>query len=164
MKVLISFYLIMIMATSNAQQVQSIDLNKYCGKWYVIAVIPTRFDKDWEYVTETYTLKEKSKIGIYTTYVKKGKTETQFVNSKGFPCKDKNNVAWKVQFVWPFKADYLIEELDQDYTYTVVGHPKKKFLYIMNRTGKMDVALYNEIVKCLAEKGYDMTKLRKVLQ
>jgi apolipoprotein D and lipocalin family protein len=142
----------------------SVDLNKFSGKWYVIGLIPTRFDKDWEYTTETYTLNKKKNIDVFTTYVKEGKTEVKSVTSKGFPDEKANNVKWKVQFVWPFKADYLIEEVDDSYSYTVVGHPKKKFLYIMNRTGKMDETLYNDIIKRFREQGYDMTEFKKMKQ
>lgn len=161
-------YLILFLAIMNyapaQNQPESIDLAKFSGKWYVIGVIPTRFDKNWNYVTETYTLNKKGTIDIYTTYIKIGETKTESVKSKGFPNKAKNNVMWKVQFVWPFRADYLIEEVDKNYIYTVVGHPKKKFLYIMNRTGKMDEALYNALAKKYADKGYDISKLRKLLQ
>lgn len=158
-------FLFAIMNSTSAQTPpQSIDLFKYSGKWYVIGVIPTRFDKEWEYVTENYTVKKNGKIDIYTTYIKQGGTKIQSVKSKGFPKKSTGNVAWKVQFVWPFRADYLIEEIAEDYSYVVVGHPKKKFLYIMNRTGKMDEALYTTIVKRFSEKGYDITQLKKVLQ
>jgi apolipoprotein D and lipocalin family protein len=86
------------------------------------------------------------------------------VKSKGFPNKTTNNLTWKVQFVWPFKADYLIEELADDYSYVVVGHPKKKFLYIMNRTGKINEIKYNETLKRYQQKGYDISKLKKLNQ
>lgn len=142
----------------------SIDLTKYSGKWFVVGVIPTRFDKNWEQVTETYTLNKKGNIDIFTTYVKQGKAESDYVTSKGFPNKKSNYVKWKVQFVWPFRADYVIEEIDEAYSYTVVGHPKKKFLYIMNRTGQMDEQLYNSIAKRAADRGYDMKELRKLIQ
>lgn len=153
------------MLSATAQQnPENINLNKFSGKWFVIGVIPTAFDKNWEYVTETYTIKDENKIDIFTTYIKKGKTKTNSVRSKGFPKKEEKNVKWKVQFVWPFKADYLIEEIASDYSYTVVGHPKKKFLYIMNRSGKMAEELYNELVERYSQKGYETGKLQKVLQ
>ncbi len=165
MKLLTSVLLFMMIHTIAAQTTpKTIDLNKYSGKWFVVSVIPTRFDKDWNNVTETYTLNDNGKIDIYTTYIKNGKTEADHVTSKGFPNKKSNNVKWKVQFVWPFRADYLIEEVADDYSYTVVGHPKKKFLYIMNRTGKMNDELYHAIVKRFADKGYNMAELKKMTQ
>lgn len=155
----------MITSAAHAQSPpKSVDLDKFSGKWFVIGLIPTRFDKNWDYVTETYTIKSADKIEVFTTYVKKGETETQTVGSKGFPDAKTNNVCWKVQFVWPFKADYLIEELADDYSYTIIGHPKKKFLYIMNRTGKMDEQLYSDIVKRFEKQGYDMSELQNMKQ
>ncbi|MCW3103601.1 MAG: hypothetical protein JWO09_2041 [Bacteroidetes bacterium] len=142
----------------------TIDLQKYSGKWYVIGTIPTRFDADWDYTTETYTIREDGNIDVYTTYKKKGQPEKKELRAKGFPQADTKNVKWKVQFFWPFKADYLIEEIAEDYSYVIVGHPKKKFLYIMNRTGKMDNQLYTSLVEHCKRMGYDISEIRKPLQ
>ncbi|MDQ3111654.1 MAG: lipocalin family protein [Bacteroidota bacterium] len=142
--------------------VDTVDLNKYSGKWYVIGLLPTSYDKNWDYTTETYTLNKKGDYDIYTTYRKNGKDKS--VRSKGFINENSGNKKWKVQFVWPFRADYEIIELGQDYSYTVVGHPQKKFLYIMSRTSKMDDSLYNAIVKRCAENGYETAKMRKQAQ
>ncbi|MBA3972265.1 MAG: lipocalin family protein [Bacteroidetes bacterium] len=141
-----------------------IDLQKYSGKWYVIGTIPTRYDKDWNYITETYTMRSDGDIDIYTTYRKKGDKEIKDLKSKGFPISEQNNLKWKVQFIWPFKVDYLIEELADDYSYVVVGHPKQKFLYIMSRNPQMDTTLYASIVERCHQKGYDIAKIRKPLQ
>lgn len=152
-----------IINTGIAQtNVNSIDLEKYACKWFVIACIPTSFDKDWNNVTEAYTLNKKGNIDIYTTYTKGNDQKQKDVRSKGFPNKNSKNISWKVQFVWPFRADYLIEEIDNNYFYTVVGHPKKKFLYIMNRTGTMGDIQYKEILERCAKKGYDISKIRKI--
>jgi apolipoprotein D and lipocalin family protein len=132
--------------------VSRLDLQKYSGKWYVISAIPTRFDKDWDYTTETYTIRKDGNIDIYTTYIKKGQSERNNIRSKGFPIDDENNMKWKVQFIWPFKADYLVEEIANDYSYVVVGHPKKKFLYIMNRSGKMNNEQYSSLVEAAVKK------------
>ncbi len=145
-------------------KVTTVDLAKYSGKWYVIATIPTGFDKEWDYTTESYTLNKNGKIDIFTTFRKKGEEKERSVKSKGFPDKGTFNVNWKVQFVWPFKADYLIEELSPEYTYVVVGHPKKKFLYIMNRSGSMGETQYKEILDRFRAKSYDLSKLQKVKQ
>ncbi|MBA3682623.1 MAG: lipocalin family protein [Bacteroidetes bacterium] len=144
--------------------VKKVDLEKYSGKWFVIATIPTAFDKNWNYVTETYTINNKGNIDIYTTYLKESDTKPRSVRSKGFPLKETNNISWKVQFIWPFKADYLIEEIDPNYFYVVIGHPKKKFLYIMNRTGQMGQIQYEEILDRFSKKGYDLSKVRVVMQ
>jgi apolipoprotein D and lipocalin family protein len=152
------------MPTTAPHKVQTVDLTKYSGKWYVIACIPTQFDKEWNYITETYTLNKNGRVDIETNYFEEGKTTQSTMNSKGFPDKESKNVKWKVQFVWPFKSDYQIEEIASDYSYAVVGHPEKKFLYIMNRSGRMTEEKYIELLTVCGKKGYDLTKLRKVPQ
>lgn len=127
----ILFSLFLLIAVISTAQISptAVDLEKYSGKWLVIATIPTRFDKNWNYVTESYTVKKNGKIAIYTTYTKVGETKTKDVNSKGFPNKKNNNVTWKVQFIWPFRTDYLIEELGPDYSYVVVLATQRKAIY-----------------------------------
>lgn len=149
---------------------KTVDLEKYAGKWYVIACIPTEIDQHWNYLTETYTLKKNGNIDIYTTYIneyKPGSKKTpkqKDLHSKGFPQKNSDNFKWKVQFFWPFKVHYLIEEVSEDYSYTVVGHPDKKFLYIMSREKTMNDELYKTLAKRYKENGYDMSLLIKVPQ
>jgi apolipoprotein D and lipocalin family protein len=167
-------YFTIIMTLTNfagAQDtVSAVDLNKYAGKWYLIACIPSSVDKRWNYVTETYTIKANGKIDIYTTYIKENKPgskkapKQKHIRSKGIPQKGTNNFKWKVRFLWLFGVDYLIEEVPEDYSYTVVGHPEKKFLYIMSREKTIDEGVYNDIVKRCKDKGYPMFKLVKVPQ
>jgi apolipoprotein D and lipocalin family protein len=168
---LIVVLLLILNKTFAQDTVDLIELNKYAGKWYVIACIPTSVDKHWNYMTETYTLNKKGNIDIYTTYIKasdpdkkKATPKEKHIRSKGFPQKGTNNFKWKVQFFWPFKVDYLIEEVPADYSYTVVGHPEKKFLYFMSREKTISDELYKQLVQKYKEKGYDMSKMIRVPQ
>jgi apolipoprotein D and lipocalin family protein len=142
----------------------AIDLNKYSGKWFIIACIPSPVDKKWDYVAETYTINKKGNIDIYTTYIKEGSTKEKSLRSIGFPHKETSNTFWDVQFIWPFTADYLIEECAPDYTYSIVGHPKKKYFYILARESKIPETLYSNLVERYKAQGYDMAKLRKLKQ
>lgn len=143
------------------ETVKKVDLNRYSGKWYVIGFIPTLFDKKWNYTTETYTLNENGDYDIYTTYKKTATDQIHDVKSKGFINKASGNSKWKVQFIWPFKADYWILQLADDYSYTVVGNKKQSFLYIMSRTPVLPEPTYNKLVEDCKKQGYDISKLRK---
>ena len=155
--------LLLLMDTDHKNQpVANVDLHAYAGKWYVIGFIPTSFDRRWNYTTESYALNKKGGYNIFTTYRKNGKTKT--VRSKAFIDAASGNAKWKVQFVWPFRADYWVIEHDDAYTYTVVGHPKHHFLYIMSRQPRMSDSLYNAISARCSTKGYDISRLRKQQQ
>lgn len=160
-KILLMSILLTTMATPAHEPVKVVDLNKYSGNWYVIGYIATSFDKSWNYTVEKYTLNDKGNYDILTTYRIDEKQKD--VKSKAFIDKSLPS-RWKVQFIWPFRADYWIIELGEDYSYAVVGHPKHHFLYIMSRTPKMDETLYNGIVERCKQKGYDVKQIRKQLQ
>lgn len=148
----------------NVSSESRLDLGKYAGTWYVISCIPTHFDKHWTYAQETYTVNKKGRIDIETVYREDGGQEEKSVKSKGFPLLREGFFKWKVQFVWPFRVDYLIEELSDDYSYVVVGHPKKRFLYIMSRFKRMDDDMLDTIVDRCRRKGYDITRLKRLLK
>lgn len=142
--------------------VDKIDPVKYAGKWYVIGWIPTKWDRKWTNTAETYTLDKKGNYDIFTTYTREG--EDKSVRSKGFLNEKKGNAAWKVQFLWPFRADSWVIECGEDYSYSVVGHPHHKFLYIMGRKPAMSDSLYGSITARCKAKGYETDNLRKQAQ
>ena len=69
-----------------------------------------------------------------------------------------------MQFFWPFKAKYWIIDLADDYSYAVVSHPNKKYLWILSRTPFMKEEIYKQISDRLTIKGFDLTKLKLTVQ
>ena len=69
-----------------------------------------------------------------------------------------------MQFLWPFKAAYLIMYLDEDYETTVIGVPSRRYVWIMARTPTIPAEKYDALVAFLDRNGYDVTKLQKVPQ
>jgi apolipoprotein D and lipocalin family protein len=142
----------------------TLDLNKFSGKWYVVASIPTCFDKKWNNITETFELAKNGDVDIHITYVKEGEAITREKKAKGFPYKENKNTEWEVQFMWPFTSGYLVEEIAPDYSYVVIGHSQKFYFYIMSRTGTLDEALFRDIMLRAIKKGYETDDLRVVIQ
>ena len=151
-------------AIASAQEnktVATVDLQKFAGKWYSLSSIPTTIDIKWRETIDNYSWNEKGYYDVYTTYekVKKGKTTSGNVRSKLFQVSGTNNAAMKVQFLWPFKTDFWVIELADDYSYTVIGHPKKKYLFIMSRKPSIDKVLYQQIIERCKNRGYDTDQL-----
>ncbi|MBC7695664.1 MAG: lipocalin family protein [Burkholderiales bacterium] len=86
------------------------------------------------------------------------------MKGKAFVVKDSGNAKLKVQFFWPFKAPYWIIDLADDYSYSVVSHPSKKYLWILSRTLHMDEAVYQKLLSRLKEMGFDLSKLQTTNQ
>ena len=69
-----------------------------------------------------------------------------------------------MQFLWPFKAEFLITHLSPDYRHTVIGRNQRDYVWIMARTPQMPETDYQRLLGELAAQGYDLTKVRKVPQ
>ena len=146
------------------ETVKSVDLNKYVGKWYEIALFPQRFEKGCNCSTAEYSI-EKDYVKVVNKCNRGGVNgKLTGVTGKAFAVKESNNSKLKVQFFWPFKGDYWIIELADDYSYAVVGAPNRKYLWILSRTPKMDDVIYNELLQRISKKGFDITKLVKTNQ
>jgi len=146
------------------QTVASVDLTRYMGKWYAIASLPAWFQKNCYCVTAEYSL-EKDHVKVVNACLKGAQDGPMKVSTaKAFIVPDTGNSQLKVQFFWPFKGDYWIIALDDDYRYAIVGHPCKKYLWILSRTPAMDEKTYNMLVETARSKGYDVEKIERIPQ
>ena len=142
-----------------------VDLERFMGKWYVIASIPTPIEKKAYNATETYELDEDGSIATTFSFRKggfDGKQKTY--RPRGFVRNTESNAEWGMQFVWPVKADYRIVYVDDDYTQTVIGRNKRDYVWIMARTPTISSDDYFEHVRLLREQGYDTNRLKMVPQ
>jgi apolipoprotein D and lipocalin family protein len=158
----------MTTSNSNAQALETVpyvDLNKYSGKWHEIASYPQRFQKGCHCTTAEYTLSDKGYVIVENRCNKDSVNgKESYIKGKAFVADGSGNAKLKVQFFWPFRAKYWIIDLADDYSYAVVSHPNKKYLWILSRTSKMDDVIYNQILERLKLKGFDLTKLQKTVQ
>jgi len=141
------------------ETVEYVDLEKYTGLWYEIAAFPARFQKGCSNTTAEYQLSTKG----YVIVINKCQRETRRTEIKGkaFVVPNSGNAKLKVQFFWPFRGDYWIFDLADDYSWAVVGSPKRNYLWILARSPEMDTQLYDEITSRVAGKGFDISKLEK---
>jgi apolipoprotein D and lipocalin family protein len=162
-KYLLPILIFMTTVSCNAQilkTVPNVDLNKYAGKWYEISSYPQRFQKGCNCTTAEYTLSEKGYVIVENRCKRDSINGKQsYINGKAFVVKNSGNAKLKVQFFWPFKGDYWIIDLADDYSYAVVSNPNKKYLWILSRTPKMEDVTYQQILTRLKEKGFDLLKL-----
>ncbi len=143
------------------QAVSNVDLNRYSGKWYEIASFPQRFQKGCHCTTATYTISEKGFVIVENRCNKGSVTgKESYIKGKAFIEAGSMNAKLKVQFFWPFRGKYWIIDLANDYSYAVVSHPNRKYLWILSRTSKIDIAIYQHTISRLIEKGLDVSKLQ----
>jgi len=143
--------------------VEEVELARYAGVWYEIARYPNSFQKDCVGSMATYTLRDDGKIDVLNQcYDKSFEGKLRSAKGKAWVADEKSNAKLKVSFFWPFAGDYWIIDLGKDYEYAVIGHPERKYLWVLSRTKEMDIGLYNELVSRLRDvHGYDTDRIIK---
>ncbi|MDD2932987.1 MAG: lipocalin family protein [Methylotenera sp.] len=143
--------------------VAQVDIPKFMGAWYVIAAIPTAIETASFNAVESYHLDDDGTIATTFTFNKgslDGKIKTY--KPRGFIVDGSGNARWGMQFIWPIKAEYLIAYLDENYTQTIIARNARDYVWIMARTPQVEDKAYADLVKKVADMGYDISQLRKV--
>ncbi len=147
------------------ETVASVDLERFAGRWYVIESIGTSAEEGAHDAVETYRLRDDGRIDIDFRFHADGfDGPIESIPQLGWVHDAETRAEWRVRPVWPLALAYLILELDPDYRYTVVGHPSKRWVWIMARTPSLDAATLALLRERLAAVGYDVTRLRPVPQ
>lgn len=143
--------------------VESVDLKRFMGQWYVIASIPTFIETDAYNAVESYKMAEDGTIETTFRFNKGGfEGPLKTYTPRGFVRDKQSNAVWGMQFIWPFKAEYRIIYLSDDYEQTIIGRTKRDYVWIMARRPTIPEKDYQRLVEFLENQGYAVDKLRRV--
>jgi apolipoprotein D and lipocalin family protein len=145
--------------------VAHVEVSRFMGPWYVIASIPSRFDRDAYNAVESYALLPDGRIQTTFRYREggfDGKVKT--MHPVGTVNPGTGNAVWGMQFIWPIQAEYVIADLDPEYSTTIVARTKRDYVWIMARSPEIPAAQYESLTAKVAALGYDARKLVKVPQ
>ncbi len=140
--------------------VPEVEVERYMGLWYEIARYPNSFEQGCVGSTAEYTLMDDGRVRVFNRCFEgslNGPANT--IEGTARVADTQTNAKLKVQFFWPFEADYWIIALDEDYQWAVVGEPSRSFLWILSRTPQLDDAIYDQILADLPAQGYDPARL-----
>lgn len=158
----------MVFAQNNMEELKTVayvNIERFMGDWYVVGVIPTFAEKDAVNAIERYELNDKGNIDItFTHYKKSPQGKFKEYHPKGFIYNKETNSEWRVQFFWPLKFKYLVIDLAEDYRYTVIGVPNRKYVWIMAREAQLSEEDIANIQQNLVKQGYDISKIVDVPQ
>ncbi|MBN1336844.1 MAG: lipocalin family protein [Deltaproteobacteria bacterium] len=142
-----------------------VDVQRYIGTWYEIAAIPQSFQRGCTASTATYTLQDDGTLKVLNQCRKGGLDgKVKVANGRAWIVDPSTNAKLKVSFFWPFSGDYWIIDLAPDYTWAVVGHPSRDYLWILARQPRMDPTLYQTLLGRLGGVGYDTGRVERTLQ
>ncbi len=145
--------------------VDQVDLNRFMGDWYVIGTIPWFVEKNNVGTMDIYNLRPDGKIDIRYAFHKKSlDAPRQEMKATASVINSKTNAEWAVQFLWPFKAPFLIIDLTPDYKTTTIGYPDRSLIWIMSREPVMSENDYTAALEKARSQGYDIARIVKVPQ
>jgi len=140
------------------EPVPELDINRYLGQWYEIARLDHSFERGLSKVTANYRLRDDGGVDV----VNKGWSETtsKWKEAEGVAYRvGEYNGHLKVSFFGPFYGAYIVFELGENYDYSFVTGPSRKYLWLLSRTPEVNAELLSRFKKLAQEKGFDLNKL-----
>ncbi len=148
---------------------REIDLERFMGDWYVMGFIPIELpffseaaahnavesyrDAGGGVIETTYTFRNGAFEGPERRF-----TPTAFIHDM------RTRAEWRMQFVWPIKAAYLIAALDADYETAVIGVPDRSNVWLLARDWQLSDADYATLLQTASSLGYDASDIQRVPQ
>jgi apolipoprotein D and lipocalin family protein len=146
------------------QAVTDFELQRYLGKWYEIARYPNRFQRGCVATTATYSRRSEQDIWVLNECrSERLDGPVRSVDGKAWVA-DAGSAKLKVQFFWPFAANYWVVALDPQYQWAIVGEPSRRYLWILSRNPAIGEDLYSALLQRVRELGYDPGRLERTQQ
>ncbi len=140
-----------------------VDIDQFMGRWYVHGFTPIMVDKAAHNAIEHYRMDEDQKI--QTTYQFRDggfDGEIKTYTPVGWVHDKKTNAEWRMRFIWPFRSDYIILYVDEDYSETIIAHPSRKYAWIMLRDMEVSDEEYARLMAILKAAGYDTSIVQRM--
>lgn len=143
------------------QTVPRVELSRYLGVWYEIARYPNRFQKGCLGSTARYSLREDGEIDVLNSCRSEKDGSLREAKGRAWVVDAVSNARLKVSFFWPFRGDYWIIDLGEEYEYAVIGTPDRNYLWILSRTPVMNSDVYEGILQRVEKQGFVRNNLVK---
>lgn len=142
-----------------AVAVKPFDSGKYLGKWYEIARMDFRFERDMNNTTANYSMNRDGSIKVdnrgfnyKTKEWKQAIGKAKFVN-------EPNEAKLKVSFFGPFYSGYNVIALDDQYKYALIAGQNLNYLWILSRETKIPESTKQSYLKIAQDLGFNTDDL-----
>jgi len=145
---------------------KSVHVKSYLGRWYEIARYEVGFERDCEGVTADYSVRPDGLVRVVNTCregspngpVRAAEAKARIVEGSG-------NAKLKVSFFGPFfVGDYWVLDRAEDYTWSIVGEPSGKYLWLLSRDATPPPDVTSTLIERVRALGYDTSMLRMTRQ
>lgn len=142
-----------------AEAVKPFYKEKYLGKWYEIARLDFKFEKNMNNTTAEYSLNENGTIKVDNRgYDTKKEEWKQAIGKAKFVGED-NIAMLKVSFFGPFYTGYNVIAIDSEYQYALVAGKNTDYLWILSREKSIPDDIKAKYLKLAEDIGFNTSEL-----
>lgn len=143
------------------QPAKAVALERYLGRWYEFARYDNAFERNCEGVTAEYATKPDGGISVLNT-CRKGAPDGPSKSARGRAklTGDSLGAKLKVAFFGPFFADYWVLDHADDYSWSIVGEPSGRYLWVLTRKPVLTTEERDAVLNRVKAMGYDLSLLR----
>lgn len=142
-----------------AVAVKPFNLKKYLGKWYEIARLDYRFEKNLNNTTAEYSLNDDNTVKVVNKgYNYKKDKEEEAVGVAKF-VNEPDEAKLKVSFWGPFYSGYNVIAIDKKYKHALVVGKNRNYLWLLSKEKTMPEDIKLSYLRQAMDLGYDISKL-----
>ena len=142
-----------------AVAVKPFNSSRYLGKWYEIARLDFKFERNLDNTTAEYSLNEDGTIKVVNRGYDTVKNEWKQATGKAKFAGDKNTAMLKVSFFGPFYSGYNVIALDKEYKYALIAGESLKYLWILSRETTIPDDVKTRYLETAAKTGFTTSEL-----
>jgi len=149
--------------TAVPEPAKPVELSRYTGLWYEIARYENGFERGCEGVTAVYSLRDDGLVGVRNA-CRQGSVNGEEKVSEGRAriVEGSEGAKLKVSFFGPFfVGDYWVLDRAEDYSWSIVGEPSGRYLWLLSRTAQPTPEILQTMLNRARELGYDLSLLRE---
>jgi apolipoprotein D and lipocalin family protein len=144
---------------NGAVAVKPFDKERYLGKWYEIARIDFKYERDLNNTIAEYSLNDNGTIKVDNQGYNTKKREWNQAIGKAKFVGEENIAMLKVSFFGPFYSGYNVIAIDDEYRYALVAGESLKYLWILSRETNIPAEIKDKYLKIAEGIGYNTSDL-----
>ena len=146
------------------EAVEKVDLDRYMGRWHLIANIPYFAERGNLAPYVDYRRLDQTHIeDLFSAYDAFG--EPPFTKRGKIEIHNTENWAEGTITFFPFPGqDFSILFIDEFYQYTLIGHPSRDYAWLFARGPEMPDEVYEDMLETLEENEFDIRRVKKIPQ
>ncbi len=147
------------------QPAKSVDLTRYAGLWFEFARYDNWFERNCDGVTAEYRLRPDGLVDVVNSCRKGCLTgPSKMIRGRAKTVAGSGDAKLKVAFFGPFLGNYWVLDHADDYSWSIVGEPSGRFLWILTRNAHPGKAVGDTLLARAAAMGYDPGMIRLTAQ